>query len=87
MLQVLLDSILWGITDVLAGGDVPLPTILLLAVVFVGAIGVGLFALVMNARLNESRMRSSQTNVNVMPSQTALYLVIGILALAIFLTR
>jgi hypothetical protein len=87
MLQVLLDSVLLGITDALTGGNVPLPIVLLLGLILVGTIAFGLFALVMSVRLNESRQRSSQTNVNVMPSQTALYVVLGVLALVVFLIR
>ncbi len=83
MFQVLLDSVMFGISDAITGGVVSPSTV----IVFIGVVALAIFALLMRVRLDEARQKSSQTNVNVMPSQTGLYVGICILVLLVFLMR
>ncbi|MBM3128502.1 MAG: hypothetical protein FJ009_07665 [Chloroflexi bacterium] len=84
MLQLLFANIWFGIVDVLTGNSgIPLGVIVIAIVLTV----FGGYALVMKTRLDESRRRPAQMTINVPPSMTGLYVIIGILVLILILGR
>ena len=80
MFQILFDSIYFGIVDALTSNG--LLGGMMTAIIVVCAFGV--YVLVTNARLGEARRHPTQTNVNIPPSLTGLYVILGILAFLLF---
>ncbi len=84
MLQVLLDNIWFGIVDALTGNSgIPLGVIIIAIILTI----FGGYALAMSIRLDESRRRPAQMTINVPPSLTGLYVIIGILVLILIFSR
>jgi hypothetical protein len=78
MLRFLIDSLVWNISDALTS-PLHLGVMLALVALLIVVARVGIYILELRARLDESRQRSSHSNVTVMPSQNAPYIVGGIL--------
>lgn len=84
MLQLLFANIWFGIVDVLTGNSgTPFGVI----IIAIGLAIIGGYALVMSVRLDESRRRPAQMTINVPPSMTGLYVIIGVLVLLLIFGR
>lgn len=84
MLRLLLDNIWISLADTLMGNSgVPFGTV----IIVIGAVIFGVYALINQARLDEARRRPTTTTINVLPSMTGLYVIIGILILILIFGR